>query len=42
MDRDDFIKKAGLINKIGQKRKENGLEFYYHNHAHEFKLFNGV
>ena len=42
MDRDDFIKKAGLINKIGQKCKENELEFYYHNHAHEFKLFNGV
>jgi len=42
VDRDDFIEKFGLINKIEQKCKENRLEFCYHNHAHEYKLFSGV
>jgi sugar phosphate isomerase/epimerase len=32
---------AGLFNEIGAKLKEEGLQFGYHNHAHEFAEFNG-
>lgn len=29
------------LNEIGKKFKENGIIFGYHNHAHEFKKFDG-
>lgn len=35
--REDTIKTAEHLNIIGKKCKDSGLDFYYHNHAHEFK-----
>lgn len=39
--RQDYIEAAKLYNKIGEKCKEKGFEFHYHNHAHEFEIFDG-
>lgn len=39
--KDDFISTAKLLNDIGKKCKENGLVLCYHNHNHEFQLFDG-
>lgn len=36
-DREDTLQTAEHLNVIGNKCKESGLDFYYHNHAHEFK-----
>ncbi|MEH7073498.1 sugar phosphate isomerase/epimerase family protein [Neobacillus drentensis] len=35
--REDTLRTAEHLNLIGKKCKEAGLNFYYHNHAHEFK-----
>ena len=32
---------AGKLNKIGEKCKKRGLQLCYHNHAHEFKIYDG-
>jgi len=34
-------KTAELFNNIGAKCKENDIQFGYHNHAHEFNMFEG-
>ncbi|MED4228282.1 sugar phosphate isomerase/epimerase [Neobacillus cucumis] len=34
---EDTLQTAQHLNKIGEKCKEVGMDFYYHNHAHEFK-----
>ncbi len=38
---DDFKKTADLANRIGQKAKEAGLQYAYHNHNFEFKDYGG-
>ncbi|MEX2461067.1 MAG: sugar phosphate isomerase/epimerase [Paenibacillaceae bacterium] len=40
-NKDDYLKTADLFNKIGQRCKENGLQFGYHNHDIEFQKFEG-
>ncbi|WP_419888183.1 sugar phosphate isomerase/epimerase family protein [Neobacillus niacini] len=35
--REDTLETAEHLNLIGEKCKEAGLSFYYHNHAHEFR-----
>jgi sugar phosphate isomerase/epimerase len=35
--REDTLQTAKDLNSIGEKCKGAGLDFYYHNHAHEFK-----
>jgi sugar phosphate isomerase/epimerase len=35
--REDTLQTAKDLNSIGEKCKAAGLDFYYHNHAHEFK-----
>jgi sugar phosphate isomerase/epimerase len=35
--REDTLQTAEHLNQIGNKCKEAGLSFYYHNHAHEFR-----
>ena len=39
--RDDVLRKAELCNKLGEKCKEAGMQFLYHNHFHEFHKFDG-
>lgn len=39
--RDDILKKCELFNKIGRICHEEGMDFLYHNHFHEFQKFNG-
>jgi sugar phosphate isomerase/epimerase len=34
---EDTLKTAEQLNLVGKKCKEEGFDFYYHNHAHEFK-----
>lgn len=36
-NREDTLKTAEQLNAIGKKCKESGLQFYFHNHFHEFK-----
>ncbi|KRF10238.1 hypothetical protein ASG89_01510 [Paenibacillus sp. Soil766] len=36
-NREDTMKTAEQLNAIGKKCKESGLQFYFHNHFHEFK-----
>ena len=38
---DIALEKATLYNRIGEKLKKHGLQFCYHNHAHEFFKLNG-
>lgn len=38
---DAYKETAQLFNEIGQKCKDNGLQFGYHNHAFEFEKFDG-
>lgn len=38
---DDYKRTAKLFNEIGQKVKDAGFSFGYHNHAFEFDLFDG-
>jgi len=40
--KEDFLNMAIEFNKIGTKLKNAGLNLCYHNHAHEFKMFDGV
>jgi sugar phosphate isomerase/epimerase len=40
--KDDYIRTADFFNKVGQRCKENGIQFGYHNHDFEFEQFNGV
>lgn len=39
--KDDYLRAAEKYNEIGLKCKANGLQFCYHNHAHEFESFDG-
>ena len=39
--KEDIARTSELFNKIGEKIRAGGLEFLYHNHAHEFKRFDG-
>jgi len=36
---DDLKQKCELYNKVGEKCKEMGMVFHYHNHFHEFQKF---
>ncbi|MGO4109588.1 sugar phosphate isomerase/epimerase family protein [Paenibacillus sp. YAF4_2] len=36
-NRENTLRAAEQMNQIGKKMKDNGLQFYLHNHAHEFK-----
>ncbi|OPH47924.1 hypothetical protein BC351_39220 [Paenibacillus ferrarius] len=36
-NREDTLKTAEQLNAIGKKCKESSLQFYFHNHFHEFK-----
>jgi sugar phosphate isomerase/epimerase len=38
---DDFKRMADKANQIGQKAKEAGLQYAYHNHNFEFKDYGG-
>lgn len=38
---DAYKKLADLFNEIGLKCKEHNLQFGYHNHAHEFEIYDG-
>lgn len=40
-NKEDYIKMAEFLSEIGEKIKEAGLQLCYHNHAHEFKSFEG-
>lgn len=40
-NREDYIQTAKLLNDIGEKCFRKGLVFCYHNHAHEFQIFDG-
>ena len=40
-DLDGYRSVARTLNKIGKKCKDIGFEFYYHNHAFEFKDYEG-
>ncbi len=40
--KDDFLSFAKVLNEIGKKCHDEGLKLCYHNHAHEFKKFDGV
>lgn len=37
--RDDALRKAEYMNKLGEKCKPYGIELLYHNHYHEFQRF---
>jgi sugar phosphate isomerase/epimerase len=39
--KDDIMKKCELYNQIGKTCKEQGVDFLYHNHFHEFQQFDG-
>jgi sugar phosphate isomerase/epimerase len=38
---DDYLRTADLFNKVGQRCKESGIQFGYHNHDFEFLQFAG-
>ena len=38
---DDYKKQAEVFNKVGEKCKQSGLRFGYHNHAFEFEKMDG-
>jgi sugar phosphate isomerase/epimerase len=39
--KEDYLKAAKLYNAIGEKCHAKGLQFCYHNHAHEFTEYDG-
>ncbi len=39
--KEDYLKLAKKLNKIGKKLTENGMQLCYHNHSHEFEEFAG-
>jgi sugar phosphate isomerase/epimerase len=41
-DRDDTLRKAEALNKAGRICAEAGMSLLYHNHFHEFQLFDGT
>ncbi|MCM2997066.1 MULTISPECIES: sugar phosphate isomerase/epimerase [Paenibacillus] len=40
-DREDAVELAKWLNASGRKSKEAGIQFYFHNHFHEFQQFDG-
>lgn len=38
-DRDETLRKADILNKVGQRCKDYGMQLLYHNHFHEFQHF---
>lgn len=40
-DRSSTVEFAGKLNRYGERCREGGLRFYYHNHYHEFQVFEG-
>lgn len=38
-DRDETLRKAEMLNKVGERCKEYGMQLLYHNHFHEFQHF---
>lgn len=38
-DRDEVLRKAEILNKVGERCKEYGMQLLYHNHFHEFQHF---
>ncbi|PQP89895.1 sugar phosphate isomerase/epimerase [Paenibacillus sp. AR247] len=40
-DREDAVELAKWLNASGRKSKEAGIQFYFHNHFHEFQEFDG-
>ncbi|CAN7386719.1 sugar phosphate isomerase/epimerase [Paenibacillus sp. LjRoot153] len=37
LNREDALRTADQMNRVGRRMRENGFTFYHHNHAHEFK-----
>ncbi len=40
-DRDETLRKAEILNQVGEKCAEYQMELLYHNHFHEFQKFEG-
>jgi sugar phosphate isomerase/epimerase len=40
-NRDEVLEFSKQLNKIGEKCRKRGMEFYYHNHFMEFQKFDG-
>ncbi|MFD0620577.1 sugar phosphate isomerase/epimerase family protein [Paenibacillus sp. GCM10027629] len=40
-DKDDALRLAEWLNASGKKCRAEGMDFYYHNHFHEFQAFDG-
>lgn len=40
-DRDETLRKAETLNKVGERCKDYGMQLLYHNHYHEFQRFGG-
>ncbi len=40
-DRDFVMQTADAFNQVGELCREHGMQFYYHNHYHEFQEFDG-
>ena len=40
-DADDVKKRCELFNHVGELCRERGMVFHYHNHFHEFQIFDG-
>lgn len=38
-DRDETLRKAEMMNKVGERCKDYGMQLLYHNHFHEFQHF---
>ncbi|MCI8465653.1 MAG: TIM barrel protein [Lachnospiraceae bacterium] len=38
-DKDETLRKAEMLNKVGERCKEYGMQLLYHNHFHEFQHF---
>jgi sugar phosphate isomerase/epimerase len=39
--RQNVIDRCSFYNRVGEKCRKAGLQFYYHNHYHEFQTFDG-
>ena len=37
----EVLKKAVMLNEVGEKCKQAGIQLVYHNHFHEFQVFDG-
>ena len=40
-DADETLRKAEILNRVGERCKEYGMQLLYHNHFHEFQQFDG-